>query len=206
MANSEGKGRQLRRAFAATLFSIASTVALVFPTLTPALGRGISFTSSPEQGLAKVFEAIEENRTDLALQRVDAIIGANPNFRLAHLIRGDLLLARLQPIHTFGNLLKTVPPERVEELRAEALARLRALRDRPPDSKVPSNLLQLRTDQTHALVVDSRRSRVFVFENSGGNARYVSDFYVTLGKHGVGKTREGDQKDRKSTRLNSSHT
>ncbi len=122
------------------------------------------------------------------------MIGANPNFRLAHLIRGDLLLARLQPIHTFGNVMKTVPPERVEELRAEALARLRVLKDRLPGTKVPSNLLQLRADQTHALVVDSARSRVYVFENSGGKARYVSDFYVTLGKQGVGKTREGDQK------------
>ena len=184
----------MRQAVAAILAGLVSVIAAVLPVPAQALGRGIAGALNPEQGLSKVFEAIEENRTDLALQRVDALLGANPNFRLAHLIRGDLLLARLQPIHTFGNVLKTVPPERVEELRAEALARLRALRDRPAATKVPSNLVQLRPEQTHALVVDSKRSRVFIFENFGGKARYVSDFYVTLGKQGVGKTREGDQK------------
>lgn len=185
----------MKRAFAAiALSAVVSAFSVLSIAPVQALGRGAQVAANPEQGLSKVFEAIEENRTGLALQRVDALIGANPNFRLAHLIRGDLLLARLQPIYTFGNVVKTVPPERVEELRAEALARLRALRDRPSDSKIPSNLVQLRADQTHALVVDSKRSRVFVFENAGGRARYVSDFYVTLGKQGVGKTREGDQK------------
>jgi murein L,D-transpeptidase YafK len=43
-------------------------------------------------------------------------------------------------------------------------------------------------------VVDSRRSRLYVFENDGGKPRLVADYYVTLGKNGVDKTREGDQK------------
>lgn len=150
--------------------------------------------SSPEEELSKVFAAIEQNRIDLALQRVDAVLAAHPNFRLAHLIRGDLLLARSQAIHTFGNVAKTVPPEKVEDLRAEALARLRARRERPTSEKVPNYVLQLRPEQKHALVVDSRRSRLYVFENAGGRPRFVSDYYVTLGKQGIEKTREGDQK------------
>jgi hypothetical protein len=44
------------------------------------------------------------------------------------------------------------------------------------------------------LLVDSRRSRLYVFANDGGRARYVADYYVTHGKNGIDKTREGDQK------------
>jgi len=148
----------------------------------------------PEKALSGVLEAIESNRLDLATQRVEALIAAHPNFRLAHLIRGDLLLARARPLQTFGNVPKTVPREKVDDLRAEALLRVRAYRDRPNGERVPRYLLQLHPEQRHALVVDSRRSRLYVFENVGGRPQFIADYYVTLGKNGMEKTREGDQK------------
>jgi len=150
--------------------------------------------AGPEKALSGVLEAIDENRLDLATQRVEALIAAHPNFRLAHLIRGDLLMARTRPLETFGDVPKTVPREKVEDLRVEALLRLRALRDRPHGDRVPRQLLQLEPDQRYALLVDSRRSRLYVFENVGGRPQFVADYYVTLGKNGVEKTREGDQK------------
>jgi murein L,D-transpeptidase YafK len=159
------------------------------------VARAVSPAASPEQGLSQVIEAIESNKLELALERANALIAAHPTFRLGHLIRGDLLLARARPLQHFGNVPKTVPREKVEELRAEALVRVRALRDKQASAeRVPRNVLQLRPDQTHALVVDSRRSRLYVFENVNGAPRYVADYYVTLGKNGVDKVREGDQK------------
>ncbi len=150
--------------------------------------------ASPEDGLSQVFAAVEENRLDLALGRVDALIQKYPKFRLAHLIRGDLLAARARPLQTFGDVSKTVPQDKVDDLRAEALARLRAMRDRPPLRRVPSYILQMHPGQEHALIVDSAKSRLYVFANVGGRATLVADYYVTIGKRGVEKTREGDQK------------
>ena len=150
-------------------------------------------TLQTEKALVQVFEAIEQGKFDHALERVEALIKTNPNYRLAHLIRGDLLLARTRPITTFGNA-GNVPREKVEDLRAEALTRLRAMRERPKVGQVPRYLLQFRADQTHALVVDSKRSRLYVFRNDRGRAHFVSDYYVTLGKRGIDKAREGDQK------------
>jgi hypothetical protein len=93
------------------------------------------------------------------------------------------------------------PREKVEDLRAEALSRLRALRDRPNGGHLPRYVLQMHTDQKHALVVDSRRSRLYVFENAGGRPRYVADYYVTLGKNGVEKTaRRPEDADRRLSR------
>ncbi len=181
----------LRRAWP----QLAAAALLVFATAGLAAGTARAISGAgPEGALSGVLEAIELNRLDLAMQRVEALIAEHPNFRLAHLIRGDLLFARARPLETFGNVPKTVPREKVEDLRAEALLRLRALRDRPNGERVPRYVLQLSSDQKHALVVDSRRSRLYVFENVGGRPQFVADYYVTLGKNGVDKTREGDQK------------
>ena len=150
--------------------------------------------ATPEDRLSGVFEAIEANQLDTAMKRVDALIAEYPNFRLAYLVRGDLLLARAQPLQTFGNVVKTVPQERVAGLREEALARLRAQRERPAEDLLPRYVLQLNGEQKHALVVDSRRSRLYLYANDAGKPRLVADYYVTLGKNGIEKTREGDQK------------
>ena len=151
---------------AAALVRIA-VAALLVPLATLA--------SSPEPALSGVVEAIEANRLELALQRVETLIAAHPNFRLAHLIRGDLLLARARPLQTFGDVMKTVPREKVEDLRAEALARLHALRERPRAQRLPRAVLQLHPGQKHALVVDSRHSRLYVFENVDGRPHYLAD-------------------------------
>ena len=149
---------------------------------------------TPEDRLSGVFQAIEANQLDAALKRVDTLIRDYPNFRLAHLVRGDLLLARARPLRTFGNVAKTVPQEKIDDLREEALARLRAHRQRPTENRLPRLVLQLHAQQKHALMVDSRRSRLYVFANVDGRPRLIADYYVTLGKNGVEKTREGDQK------------
>ncbi|MGH8519226.1 MAG: L,D-transpeptidase family protein [Panacagrimonas sp.] len=157
-------------------------------------GWAVASGQTPEDRLSRVFAAIEANRLDDALQGVDALIRDHPNFRLAHLVRGDLLLARSRPLVTFGNVAKTVPAEKIEGLRDEALARLRDLRSRPGENRVPRYVLQLNAEQKHVLVVDSRRSRLYVFANAQGKPRLLADYYVTLGKNGIEKTREGDQK------------
>jgi murein L,D-transpeptidase YafK len=148
----------------------------------------------PDEALVAVFQAVEANQPDVALERVDALIAQYPNFRLAYLVRGDLLLARARPLETFGNVVKTVPQDKLEGLREEALARLRALRQRPGENRLPRYVLQLPPQEKHAFVVDSHRSRLYVFENDGGKPHLIADYYVTLGKNGVDKTREGDAK------------
>jgi len=158
------------------------------------LAAAASHAATPEERLSEVFSAVEANQLDLAMKRVDALIAEHPNFRLAYLVRGDLLLARARPLQTFGDVVKTVPQDRVEGLREEALQRLRAARQRPGEDRLPRYVLQLQPEQKHALVVDSRKSRLYVYENDGGKPRLVADYYVTLGKNGIEKTREGDQK------------
>lgn len=102
-----------------------------------------------------------------ALEDVDQLIAGRPNFRLAHLVRGDLLMARAGPISGFGNTGHAAR-ERLDELRAEVSTRLRAYNDHLPQNLVPRYLLQFAPTQQHAIVVDASRSRVYVYENADG--------------------------------------
>ncbi len=158
-------------------------------TLSPA--KGIDVTA--DALLAAVYEEIVRGHLDVALQNIEGLIRVRPNFRLAHLIKGDLLLARARPIDTIG-AAPNVPEANLEGLRAEALARLRAYRERPPADRVPRYLLQLREDQKYAVVVDTRRSRLYLYQNDGGKPRFVADYYVSSWKNGPLKVREGDEK------------
>ena len=108
--------------------------------------------SPPEETLARIFNEIEANRLGNALQLTEALLRQHPNYRLAHLIRGDLLLARRQPIDTFG-ALSGAPLDKVADLRAEAITRLKAYREKPPADFVPRYLLQMQPDQRFAIVV-----------------------------------------------------
>jgi murein L,D-transpeptidase YafK len=127
------------------------------------------------------------------LQQIDALLQTNPNFRLAQLIKGDLLLARAHPIRTIGNV-QDAPTEAVNDLRDEARARLQRYRLAPPKDLVPKYLLQMQPEQKYALVVDTTKSTLYVFENDGGHPRYAADYYITVGKNGFDKAREGDKK------------
>jgi murein L,D-transpeptidase YafK len=57
---------------------------------------------------------------------------------------------------------------------------------------VPVNLVQLSPRQRHAIVVDASQARLFVYENLGHEYDLVADHYMTVGKEGMGKTRQGD--------------
>jgi murein L,D-transpeptidase YafK len=74
------------------------------------------------------------------------------------------------------------------------MVRLRSLTVRPAPDVAPRSVLQLRDDQKHVLVVDAKQSRLYVYQNRGGQLKFVTDYYITQGKLGVNKLREGDQK------------
>ena len=149
--------------------------------------------TGPEALLSRTLNEVGNRRLDAAVSEIDKVIQGYPNFRLAHLIKGDLLLARARPLTTVGNA-SGAPGDRLEELREEARARLARIQLERPVGLVPRYVVQMQPEQRHALVVDTARSTLYVFENRGGEARYVTDYYISIGKNGIDKFREGDNK------------
>jgi len=146
----------------------------------------------PETMLVEALIDIRNNRLSAALERVDALLAVKPDFRLAQLVKGDLLMARARPIPTLG--AANAPADRLNDLREEARARLNRYTLPPPKDYVPKYLLQLQSEQRYAVVVDTGRSTLYLFENRDGTPRYLTDYYITVGKNGTNKVREGDKK------------
>lgn len=142
--------------------------------------------------LADSLHEIRLNKLDNALASINKLLDRYPNFRLAQLIKGDLLLARARPLSTLGNAQGRTDQQ--ADLREEAKLRIQAISDPVNPAFVPEELLSLAKDIRYALAVDASRARLYVFENTEAGLRRVADFYVTMGKLGIGKNREGDKR------------
>ncbi len=173
---------------AALVLGIAPATPAKFSAAVPAA----PMRDTAETLLKKTIDDIGRQQFDAALGHVDDLIRLQPNFRLAHLIKGDLLLAKVKPLSNLGGAAG--PAERLVDLRDEAIVRLRALKERPAADRVPRYLLQLRADQKYAIVVDTGRSRLYFYQNENGQPRLLTDYYVSSGKAGAQKMREGDMK------------
>lgn len=146
-----------------------------------------------DRRLADILGSISQNQLENALSLTDELIKDYPTFRLGHLIRGDLLLARSRPITGMGTN-SMAPVEQVNDLRDEAMARLRSLTQKPGDKNLPRYLVQMPDDQKFALIMDAKKSRLYLYANEKGKPRFVADYYVTQGKLGSEKSKEGDKR------------
>ncbi|MDD5249399.1 MAG: L,D-transpeptidase family protein [Rhodocyclaceae bacterium] len=182
--------RLCRSAVAVLLASV-----LAVPVSVSAAASAARYSDSgPEPLLARVFSLIEDNKLDAALDQTEALLKAYPNFHLGNLIKGDLLLARTRPLNAFGQGGGAAAKDKVADLRDEALARLHGYKTKPPANYVPRYLMQLQPGEKYAIVVDTQKARLYLYQNDNGTPRFVADYYVTHGKLGTDKLKEGDQR------------
>ena len=146
-----------------------------------------------ESLLVNALDKISNNETEQAIDDLRRLIKLNPDFKAAQIMYADMLLARTQGITDFGNI-SNVSFERISALRDEVQARWSYHKTPADRDKIPSALIQLSNKQDHVIVVDSSRSRLFLFKNQNGTPILIKDFYVTIGKNGIRKYVEGDQK------------
>ena len=185
-------GVRLTQRFAVLSFAMAAS-ALADGSGGGALGIPVAaFTNEAEGALVRTINGLREHGLKTAMLEVDKLLARNPNYKLGHLIRGDLLMASAgQPVAFASSAASAAS---VTPLQDEARVRMKRYTDAPPMDYLPAPLLQLASKQAHALLIDTSRSRLFVYANDLGRPRYVTDFYISLGKNGVDKSREGDQK------------
>ncbi|OIN94594.1 MAG: hypothetical protein AUJ20_00040 [Comamonadaceae bacterium CG1_02_60_18] len=163
--------------------------------------RHVTF-NGPNAGLAEarlieIYQLIGKADTARALLKAEQLVTEFPTFALAQLVYGDLLSARSRPLNRFGDVpaeqLKNVSSA-LNELQDESRMRLKALRERPPAGMVPAEFVQLSRYNKHAIAVDADRSRLYLFENRGNGLSLVADYYISVGKLGIEKMVEGDQR------------
>ncbi len=161
--------------------------------LSQKLGRNLV-----ESLLVKSLLEITEGKTKQAFDTVNELIRAAPNFKLAYLIRGDLLTSQGHALETFGDshaATDNAPgSEQIEGLRDEARTRIEYYLSTKKTTQQPNLLVQLGAGQEHLIVIDTIKSRLYLYKKIDSGLQYVADYYVTVGKNGVGKQVQGDKR------------
>ncbi|MGE5453161.1 MAG: L,D-transpeptidase family protein [Acidobacteriota bacterium] len=154
-------------------------------------------TASAEARLLEIYKLIGAGQTRVALSQAESLVNEVPNFQLAQLVYADLLVARTRRLPSMGAApgnLSAMAPQRLDQLRTEAERRLAALRERPPAGALPAQFIELPPSTKHAIAVDAARSRLYLFENGPKGLQLVADHYASMGRLGMEKSSEGDQR------------
>lgn len=169
-------------------------------SLSPESGSNSSASQAglaAEARLLDIYRLIGRGQGRQALEHAETLVRDVPNFQLAQLVYGDLLLAQTRALPTMGQApgdIAAKAPQRLDQLRQEAEKRLAALRERPPAGTLPSQFITLPPTTRHAIAVDASRSRLYLFENGPQGLHLVADHYASIGKLGSDKRLEGDQR------------
>ena len=155
--------------------------------------------SEAEAKLIHIYQLIGAGKNRQALVESEQLLKTQPNFQLAQLVHGDLLSSFVRPVRGPGDVpnagaSSAAASSTLADLREESQLRLKALRERPPAGSLPSQFLALSPRNKHAIAVDASRSRLYLFENSSAGVKLIADYYISVGKSGIEKLIEGDQR------------
>lgn len=159
---------------------------------TTGLGDGVA-----EARLIEIYRMIGGSNIREALGKAESLVRDYPNFQLAQLVHGDLLSARSRPLQKLGDVPSEIAKDamlNLQNLRAESQLRLAAIKHVPPPEAIPSQFVSLSRRNKHAIAVDTEKARLYLFENTATGTRLLANYYISVGKAGVGKTVEGDQR------------
>jgi lipoprotein-anchoring transpeptidase ErfK/SrfK len=155
--------------------------------------------SAPEARLIEIYRLIGQAKIREALGRAETLVRDLPQFHLGQLVYGDLLMAQTARLGPDGRLNRPTgqgpgTTEALAQLELEAARRLQALREPPPPGTIPRQLLLIAPKVRFVVAVDASRSRLYLLENKASGLTLVSHRYVSIGRNGVDKWAEGDQR------------
>jgi hypothetical protein len=156
----------------------------------------------PEHMVRQIYAQLGQGERAQALATASLLASAYPNFQLGQLLYADLLNISIQKPVSLQEVDEANEPslkKRLNELVLESRRRLHRLSVQDLQGKVPSSLLYLSPQQSHAAVVDASRSRLYWFENRPApdgrlQLKLVRETYVSVGVNGTNKSFEGDGK------------
>lgn len=147
-----------------------------------------------EQQLLSSLNAINSLELDKALSNISDLQQNYPKYKLAQLLKADLLAAKsgqaalMQQVHQAN-------PKTVDKLLSEAEVRWQFSKDSLDTSTGFEDFVLKTANQKHLILVSLQESRLYLYQrNDSGQMVRAADYYVTMGKKGSGKQKEGDQR------------
>ena len=147
-----------------------------------------------ERLLIETADRISEGNINSALKVIKNLIKINPNFKLAHMIHGDLLLIQSHNYDQVSAETSSQFEKKITDLKLELSRRIESFNNGYRNIIQSKIKVLLAGGIKNLIFVDVKSSRLFVFNNNEGKLKYISDHYVSVGKKGYGKKFEGDKK------------
>jgi len=145
-----------------------------------------------EQQVINSVEDLAKADMQNSLQSLEQLIKNYPNSKLGHLVMADLLAMRAGA----PDLVKQYDDDTLQlsGLRDELTHRWMTHKAQTPASRglIPVNLITSAPTERYVLAADANHSRLYIFENVGTSYQLVADYFMTIGKQGMGKNKEGD--------------
>lgn len=138
-----------------------------------------------------------------ALRELDDLLRQVPDFHLASLIRGDILLSRVVALKNIGknrilSQLTSKQTARLNGLRLEVKLRLDSVRPRVSafshaQTRLPRQILKLGKSVEYAVLVEKSTHRLYVYQRQKDQPpKLVQNYYVSTGKKKGNKYVKGD--------------
>ena len=145
----------------------------------------------PEERLMLALQAVQSARLDTAESLLNKLIIDEPEFKLAHMVYADIQAAKSTPLAQAG--VGLVNRTELDGLLTEVQSRFHGgLINESSPTRIPAVLNRLDENYSNAIVVDLDKSRLYVFENNADHPVQVANYYISMGRGGAEKEKEGD--------------
>ena len=142
-----------------------------------------------ETRLITATDAIVDGNWSDALNDLNSLTADFPLSRIGHLLKADLLFSLSGQAHT-----RPTDPAIAELQKQLRLRWSHAQSSEAKEKLVPAKLLQISDKVPFVLYADLPASRLHLFAQQHGTLVRLSDYYITMGRAGASKEREGDLK------------
>lgn len=154
-----------------------------------------------EASLMKGLFYFKRGNFSKAVDEIGQLTHRAPEFHLAHLVYGDMLLAQVGVVTDVGKspVLKELDNklgEQLSQLREEAQYRVQAHLSRQHQNRIPRQLLKLGESVDKAILVEKATHRLYVYQRQSDQQPPVKvyDYYVSTGRAEGDKAVRGDLK------------
>ena len=166
---------------------LASVVCLPIPSLADEV-------LATEKKLLQGLQSLQSLSMDQALTDFSELSEAHPNYKLVQLLKADLLALKSGQKPLLDDIHKS-NPRTVGRLTDEADVRWQFSKSSLEDDIGFNNYVLKSAKQSHIVVVSLAESRLYLYQRNGlGQMQQVADYYVSMGRLGAGKEKEGDSR------------
>ena len=168
---------------------------LVFVSV-PGHGLAAAEPTTYESTLLRVIETMQNGHLDPARILVESLLTDYPHSRTAKLLYADILATQGGRLPLGERTIHTRERAALDDLQNQLQVRwhYQSSQSKANDNLLPSRLLLPGRDTHYLIYVDLPESRLYVYRHQKGRLIHLHNYYVTIGKNGIGKQIEGDRK------------